>query len=165
MPRFRPPSSLDLDRGEPLPDKVKPACWLDEGEQSPDTGWQSAAGHFFLPIRHRACAKSCTTLPWRRTIPALTEHDLAIIDIVNAAAGKQIGKSIGEIGDDENLFDLGLTSVGFISIIIDLEERFDILFTDEELDLANFNSLARIKAEVRRKLTPAAEIQPGCVAR
>ena len=75
-----------------------------------------------------------------------------ILEIIDASVGKQIRKSAYVLLEDENLFDLGLTSIGFISLIVELEEHFGIVFEEDELDLDRFNTIGAIKSELDRKL-------------
>jgi acyl carrier protein len=76
-----------------------------------------------------------------------------VLEIVNMSVGKQIGRDSRSLGADENLFDLGLTSIGFISLIVEIEQRFGVVFEEDELDLSNFRSLSAINAEISRKRT------------
>ena len=60
-----------------------------------------------------------------------------------------------KLGDDDNFFDLGLVDSPFaIQLVAFLEERFQIRVGDQDLDVANFNSINRITAFVQRKRNP-----------
>lgn len=76
-----------------------------------------------------------------------------VLEIIDRSVGKQIGRNSRNLGADENLFDLGLTSIGFISLIVEIEQRFGVVFEEHELDLTSFNTLNAINTEIIRKLT------------
>lgn len=81
-----------------------------------------------------------------------TSYRSLIREILDVSSGKQIDDSVYELDDEDNLFDLGLTSIGFISMIIEFEDRLDIVFEEEEFELENFNTIAAIQAEIVRKM-------------
>ncbi len=53
-------------------------------------------------------------------------------------------KSIVEIGNDEELSNYGLDSIGFVNLIASLEEDFDLMVDDEKLLFENFNTINNI---------------------
>lgn len=55
-----------------------------------------------------------------------------------------------EIGADQELRDVGLTSVGSVNLMLALEAAYDLAIPDEELTPANFRTIATIEAMVRR---------------
>ncbi|HEX3043685.1 MAG TPA: phosphopantetheine-binding protein [Bacillota bacterium] len=57
-----------------------------------------------------------------------------------------------ELGSEQNLNDLGITSVNFIKIILVLEDEFNIQFEDEDLKFEELNTLQRVTAYVESKL-------------
>lgn len=59
---------------------------------------------------------------------------------------------IDQLGSEQNLTDLGITSVSFIKIIIVLEEEFDIQFEDEDLKFEQLNTIKSVAAYVESKL-------------
>jgi len=73
--------------------------------------------------------------------------------MLDATVGRQLTKTIGEIDDDSNLFDLGLDSIGFINIIIEIEKNFGIEIQQEEMELERFNTIRAIQHSVERKGT------------
>lgn len=91
----------------------------------------------------------------------LNLHD--VLDAIDISAGKQIGVDVRVIEPDQNLFDLGLTSIGFISMIVEFEERYDIVFEEDELDLTEFNTLRAIQVRLEKKLNSADDAKVGAV--
>lgn len=43
-----------------------------------------------------------------------------------------------------NLADIGLNSFGFVKLVVELEKQFDNQIEDDDLILANFNSIQKI---------------------
>lgn len=57
-----------------------------------------------------------------------------------------------EIGDDEDVFSLGfVNSLLAIQLVQFLEKEFGIAVEDDDLDLDNFRTIARIDALIERK--------------
>lgn len=56
------------------------------------------------------------------------------------------------IGEEENLYHLGLNSTKVISLIVELEVCFNIFFEDNELLFENFCNVQKISTRVKRKL-------------
>ena len=50
------------------------------------------------------------------------------------------------LAEDSNLYDAGLTSQGSVTLMLALEERFDIEFPDRMLRRGAFASIANIRA-------------------
>ena len=64
-----------------------------------------------------------------------------------------VGVSVEEIGDDASLIsDLNLDSIQMLSLITGLENAFDIMLDDEDLDLENLSSVKRLAEFVKKKL-------------
>jgi acyl carrier protein len=55
---------------------------------------------------------------------------------------------VSELTDSSNLYDAGLTSQGSVTLMLALEERFDIEFPDRMLRRGAFASIANIRAGV-----------------
>jgi acyl carrier protein len=55
---------------------------------------------------------------------------------------------VSELTDSCNLYDAGLTSQGSVTLMLALEERFDIEFPDRMLRRSAFASIANIRAGV-----------------
>ena len=67
-----------------------------------------------------------------------------IIDDVRESV-KQFINSELELNDNETLFDIGINSINYIELIIKLEKKYNIEFSDEYLlnDSQTINSLAQ----------------------
>lgn len=55
-----------------------------------------------------------------------------------------IGKDIYELSEDSNLLDAGLDSFQIMNIIVELENRLNIVFRDEDLIIIHFQSIKEI---------------------
>lgn len=56
--------------------------------------------------------------------------------------------AIVDLQDDDDLTDRGLTSFESVSLVLALEERFDVAFPDDVLALENFKTVGKIMAVV-----------------
>jgi acyl carrier protein len=59
--------------------------------------------------------------------------------------GVEVNKPVEEIGFDEDLTSLGLNSISFIKLVVAVEDKFGVQFSDDDLDyniLANISSIA-----------------------
>lgn len=72
--------------------------------------------------------------------------------ILDEAVGSQLAKGLDEIGLEENLFDNGLDSIGFINIIIALESEYEIFIDQDDLDLETFSSIKSISDYIDGRL-------------
>lgn len=75
-----------------------------------------------------------------------------IIQILEGAVGNQLTKGINELGNEANLFDNGLDSIGFINIIIALENEFDIFIDQDDLELDTFSSIKSIQEYIEARI-------------
>lgn len=75
-----------------------------------------------------------------------------LIRILDEVVGSQLLKGLDELGVNANLFDNGLDSIGFINIIIALENEYDILIDQDDLDLERFSTVKSIKEYVESRL-------------
>jgi acyl carrier protein len=53
---------------------------------------------------------------------------------------------VASIGDDEDLFDAGMTSHASVNVMLALEEEFDLEFPEVMLRKSTFESVAAIRA-------------------
>jgi acyl carrier protein len=56
--------------------------------------------------------------------------------------------------DDDNIFELGFVDSSFaMQLVIFIEENFDVVITDADLEIANFSSIDRMRdlIETKRK--------------
>jgi acyl carrier protein len=51
----------------------------------------------------------------------------------------------GELGDEDDLYQAGLTSYTSVNVMLGLEDAFDVEFPDDMLNRALFSSIARIE--------------------
>jgi acyl carrier protein len=62
---------------------------------------------------------------------------------------------VGELADDADLFEAGMTSHASVNVMLGLEDAFDIEFPDRMLKRSAFESIAAIEAaltELQREL-------------
>lgn len=57
---------------------------------------------------------------------------------------------VGTLGDDEDLFQAGMTSHASVNVMLALEDAFDLEFPDEMLRRSSFQSIAAIRSAVER---------------
>lgn len=75
-----------------------------------------------------------------------------LIKILDQAVGSQLSKGLLELGEEANLFDNGLDSVGFINIIIALENEYDIFIDQDDLELDKFSTVKNIRAYIESRM-------------
>lgn len=83
-------------------------------------------------------------------------------EVVSRVRGVIADKSrladVAEIPVDEDLFALGLDSLGAVNVILGVEEEFDLVIPDTMLSRERTSSIARIADLVGTLLAPA---EPG----
>jgi acyl carrier protein len=64
-----------------------------------------------------------------------------------------LGIKVEELGSEESLVDLGLDSYGFVELISEIENYFNIRFTEDDFMEDNFHSIKTIVAlmAIRKK--------------
>ncbi len=77
---------------------------------------------------------------FRVDITEITERTRKII----GEAGN-LGVAVGELTDNDDLYSAGLTSRASVSVMLALEEEFDIEFPDHMLNRHMFQSIAAIR--------------------
>lgn len=55
-----------------------------------------------------------------------------------------------ELVPETNLLDAGINSIGFIRLVILLEEEFGIVIDDDDLDIRNFTTISDLLSYVRK---------------
>jgi len=75
-----------------------------------------------------------------------------LIEILDQAVGSQLSKGLLELGEEANLFDNGLDSVGFINIVIALENEYDIFIDQDDLELDKFSTVKNIRAYIQSRM-------------
>lgn len=61
-------------------------------------------------------------------------------------------EQVMSISGDDTLNRIGVDSVNFVEIIINIEDNFNIAFQDDELLLQNLNTLNKLNTIIRQKL-------------
>jgi acyl carrier protein len=59
----------------------------------------------------------------------------------------------GDLGDSDNLFEAGLTSMDLVALALRLEEAFDVRITDDWMMRESFESIDSITAMIRNVAT------------
>lgn len=66
--------------------------------------------------------------------------DNVVLEIVERYASV----SNGPVNQDQNLGELGVTSIKLIELVLDIEQEFGIVFPEEVLVVSNISSIARL---------------------
>ena len=69
-------------------------------------------------------------------------HSESIREIVAAHARLRV--DVSTLDDDADLYEAGLTSLSTVNLMLALEERFDVEFTDKMLKRRTFQSIASL---------------------
>lgn len=75
-----------------------------------------------------------------------------LLKILDEAIGNQLSTSVYEIDENADFFDNGLDSIGFINVIIALENEYDIFIDQDELDLKQFSTVKNIREFIESKI-------------
>ena len=78
----------------------------------------------------------------------MSDLDLKIRDIIEKSGSLQI--SIDKISSDDVLKDFGFNSIRYMSIIIDIENEFDIKFNIEDITTDNFKTINKISETIKK---------------
>jgi acyl carrier protein len=70
-----------------------------------------------------------------------------IRDIVSAHAHLPV--EVGTLRDDDDLYEVGMTSHASVNLMLAVEDQFDVEFPDELLTRSAFQSIASIRASLR----------------
>ncbi|MBO4347249.1 MAG: acyl carrier protein [Lachnospiraceae bacterium] len=60
----------------------------------------------------------------------------------------ELVSSLDEIDDDEELLIVGIDSINLVSLILLIEDKYDISFDIEDIDMENFNTISKISQKV-----------------
>lgn len=69
----------------------------------------------------------------------------SIRKIIQESLGNRLLKEIDEISENDDLSLLGLNSLDFIRLLVDLEKYFGISVEDDDLQITKFNTISKIK--------------------
>jgi acyl carrier protein len=57
----------------------------------------------------------------------------------------EINKDITAVADEDNLLEIGLNSISFIHLVLEMEKEFQVFVSDKELIIEDFDTIAKIK--------------------
>lgn len=63
--------------------------------------------------------------------------------------------AIDSLGDDADLYDAGLTSMSTVTVMLALEDSFDVEFPESMLSRSTFSSISSIEAALQSHVPPA----------
>lgn len=75
-------------------------------------------------------------------------------ETIRGLLSKHAGLEMSGLGDDQDLYDAGLSSFSSVQLMLALESELDIEFPERMLNRRTFQSVASIEASVR-ELLPA----------
>ena len=71
--------------------------------------------------------------------------------VLDETIGNQLSENIYDLNPNADFFDYGLDSIGFINIVIALENEYDIFIDQDDLDLKQFSTINNIKQYISNK--------------
>ena len=85
-----------------------------------------------------------------------TENGDVVDDILSIVAlHGRLSVDLATLGNDESLFNNGMTSTASVSLMLALQAHFGIEFPDSMLRRSTFESVSAIRAAVTELLAPA----------
>ena len=71
-------------------------------------------------------------------------------ETVRAVVGSYgaLSVAVADVGPDDNLYELGMTSAATLNVMLALEETFDIEFPEDLLERAIFGSLSTMETAI-----------------
>ena len=72
------------------------------------------------------------------------------------AAHARLPVDVGELSDDADLYQAGLTSLSTVNLMLAIEEHFDVEFPDRMLGRRTFGSIRSLGEAIGELLAPAA---------
>ena len=63
--------------------------------------------------------------------------------------------AVAELGDDKDLFDVGLSSLTTVNVMLELEDAFEVEFSEEMLNRSTFRSVESISSAIEQLLAEA----------
>lgn len=79
-------------------------------------------------------------------------NDQELISVVQKHIARLLNNDL-PLSLDDNLFTAGIQSISSISLLIELENEFNIVYEDEELLLDNFSTIRLIVEKLKQKLS------------
>ncbi len=74
-----------------------------------------------------------------------------IVALLNEELEEDLLKDITNIDQDDELIEYGLDSLNLVKVVLAIEERYNIEFSEEELEFENFSTLKRIINIIEKK--------------
>lgn len=75
-----------------------------------------------------------------------------LLVIIENEIGDDLNMLVYDIPLDDDLFQYGIDSLNIMKVILGIEEKYDIVFDDEELNIENFITINAICHTVEEKL-------------
>lgn len=77
---------------------------------------------------------------------------LILLRIIDNQLAEDLNITVFEIPDDKELFQYGIDSLNIMRVILEIEEEFDIVYDDDELNIENFITLKKICDNISEKI-------------
>ena len=71
---------------------------------------------------------------------------------------------VGQLSDDSDLYEAGLTSLSTVNLMLALEEHFDVEFSDRMLGRKTFSSIRSLADAIEELRGPAQPLAPQAPA-
>ena len=75
-----------------------------------------------------------------------------LLVIIDNEIGDDLNTSIYDIPLNDELFQYGIDSLNIMKVILGIEEKYDVVYDDEELNIENFMTISAICHTVEEKL-------------
>ncbi len=82
----------------------------------------------------------------------MDDIELKIREVMNDELCDDLYKNIDDISRDENLFNVGLDSLNIVKLIMGIEEKFNIMFENEEIASHNWKNISEIEKMIKNKI-------------
>ncbi len=75
-----------------------------------------------------------------------------LLVIIDNEIGDDLNSSVYDIPLDDELFQYGIDSLNIMKVILGIEEKYDIVYEDDELNIENFITINAICQTIEEKL-------------
>lgn len=58
------------------------------------------------------------------------------------------GKDLETVGEEDNLLEIGMNSLNFIHLVLEMEKEFQVFVDNEDLVIENFDTIAKIQSYI-----------------
>lgn len=72
-------------------------------------------------------------------------------NVIDECLGEELVKSIENVEDDENLYNIGLDSLNVVKLVIGLEDEFGIEFEDDDIAGGNWKNINTIVELLKKR--------------